>query len=109
MYWTEILTALALVLVIEGMLPFVRPGRYKQLVAQIVRLSDNQLRTFESLGLFRHDPRKDVESHFQQLLRKTGLSEDEAKAEAERLESSYDDDLLERMVKAGGQAVAEGS
>ena len=46
MYWTEILTAVALVLVIEGMLPFVRPGRYKQLVAQIVRLSDNQLRTF---------------------------------------------------------------
>lgn len=46
MYWTEILTAVALVLVIEGMLPFVRPGRYKQLVAQIIRLSDNQLRTF---------------------------------------------------------------
>jgi len=46
MYWTEILTALALVLVIEGMLPFVRPGRYKQLVAQIIRLSDNQLRMF---------------------------------------------------------------
>ena len=46
MYWTEILTALALVLVIEGILPFVGPGRYRQLVAQIVRLSDNQLRTF---------------------------------------------------------------
>lgn len=46
MYWTEILTAVALVLVIEGMLPFIRPGRYKQLVAQIVRLSDIQLRTF---------------------------------------------------------------
>ena len=46
MYWTEILTAIALVLVIEGMLPFIRPGRYKQLVAQIVRLSDNQLRIF---------------------------------------------------------------
>lgn len=46
MYWTEILTAVALVLVIEGMLPFIRPGRYKQLVAQIVRLSDNQLRIF---------------------------------------------------------------
>ena len=44
MYWTEILTALALVLVLEGILPFVGPGRYKQLVAQIVRLSDNQLR-----------------------------------------------------------------
>ena len=45
MYWTEILTACALVLVLEGILPFVGPGRYKQLVAQIVRLSDNQLRT----------------------------------------------------------------
>jgi hypothetical protein len=45
MYWTEILTACALVLVLEGILPFVGPGRYKQLVAQVVRLSDNQLRT----------------------------------------------------------------
>jgi uncharacterized protein YjeT (DUF2065 family) len=43
-FWTEIFTAVALVLVIEGMLPFVRPDRYKQMVAQIVRLSDNQLR-----------------------------------------------------------------
>jgi uncharacterized protein YjeT (DUF2065 family) len=46
LYWTEILTALALVLVIEGILPFVSPGRYRQMVAQIVRLGDNQLRTF---------------------------------------------------------------
>jgi uncharacterized protein YjeT (DUF2065 family) len=45
-YWTEILTAVALLLVIEGMLPFIRPSRYKQLVAQLVRLSDNQLRVF---------------------------------------------------------------
>ena len=46
MYWTEILTAVSLVLVIEGILPFVGPNRYKQLVAQIVRLSDSQLRVF---------------------------------------------------------------
>lgn len=46
MYWSEILTAVALLLVIEGMLPFVKPGRYKQLVAQIVRLSDSQLRVY---------------------------------------------------------------
>ncbi len=46
MYWSEILTAVALLLVIEGMLPFVRPSRYKQLVAQIIRLSDSQLRTY---------------------------------------------------------------
>ena len=46
MNWTEILTAVALVFVNEGMLPFVRPERYRQLVAQIVSLSDNQLRNF---------------------------------------------------------------
>ncbi len=42
---TEILTAVALLLVIEGMLPFIGPNKYKQLVAQIARLSDNHLRT----------------------------------------------------------------
>ena len=46
MYWTEILTAVALLLILEGMLPFVGPNRYKQLVAQIAQLSDNQLRIF---------------------------------------------------------------
>jgi len=45
-YWKEILTAVALVFIIEGMLPFVGPGRYRQIVAQVVRLSDNQIRTF---------------------------------------------------------------
>jgi len=45
-YFTEIVTAIALVLIIEGMLPFVGPGKYKQLVAQVAQLSDNQLRTF---------------------------------------------------------------
>ena len=46
MYLTEIFTAIALVMVIEGMLPFIGPGKYKQLVAQIAQLSDNQLRLF---------------------------------------------------------------
>jgi len=44
MYWTEILTALALVFVIEGMLPFISPTRYRQMVAEITRLSDSQIR-----------------------------------------------------------------
>lgn len=44
MAWTEILTALALVLIIEGLLPFASPGRYRQMVAQIVTLSDNNIR-----------------------------------------------------------------
>jgi len=43
--WTEILTALALVLIIEGMVPFVGPRRYRQIVAQMAQLSDNHLRT----------------------------------------------------------------
>ena len=34
--------------------------------------------------------------------------EDEARAEAERLESAYDDELLEKMIKAGGQAASSG-
>lgn len=45
MFWTEILTALALVLIIEGMVPFVGPGKYRQIVAQMAQLSDNHLRT----------------------------------------------------------------
>jgi len=44
--WTEILTAVALVMIIEGVLPFAGPGKYKQLVAQVAQLSDNQLRMF---------------------------------------------------------------
>ena len=48
MHWKEILTAVALLLIIEGMLPFTGPNRYRQVVAQIARLSDNQLR---SIGL----------------------------------------------------------
>jgi uncharacterized protein YjeT (DUF2065 family) len=48
MYWTEILTALALVFVIEGMLPFISPSRYRQMVVEMTRLSDSKIR---SIGL----------------------------------------------------------
>ena len=41
---TEIFTAIALVLIIEGMLPFVSPQKYRQMVAEISRLSDNNIR-----------------------------------------------------------------
>jgi uncharacterized protein YjeT (DUF2065 family) len=44
MVWTEILTALALVLVLEGMLPFISPSRYRRMVAEITRLGDNHIR-----------------------------------------------------------------
>ena len=44
MYWKEILTALALVFVIEGMLPFISPAKYRQMVAEVTRLSDSSIR-----------------------------------------------------------------
>ncbi len=44
MYWTDILTALALVLVIEGMLPFISPEKYRDWVLQVIKLPDAQLR-----------------------------------------------------------------
>lgn len=44
MIWTEILTALALVLVLEGMLPFISPSNYRRMVAEITRLGDNSIR-----------------------------------------------------------------
>jgi len=32
------------VLIIEGMLPFISPQKYRQMVAEITRLSDNHIR-----------------------------------------------------------------
>jgi len=32
------------VLIIEGMLPFMSPQKYRQMVAEITRLGDNQIR-----------------------------------------------------------------
>ncbi len=48
MPWTEILTAIALVCVLEGLLPFASPRKYREMVAELTRLSDNSLR---SIGL----------------------------------------------------------
>ena len=44
MDWQLLLTAFALVLILEGLLPFAKPGRYRKLVDELARLSDNQLR-----------------------------------------------------------------
>lgn len=42
--WQDILTAFALYLIIEGMIPFVGPHRFRRAVERISRLSDNNLR-----------------------------------------------------------------
>jgi uncharacterized protein YjeT (DUF2065 family) len=42
--WEHIVPALALVLVIEGMLPFLSPGSWREAMSQAARLPDNILR-----------------------------------------------------------------
>ena len=42
--WQDILTAFALYLIIEGMIPFVGPHRFRRAVERMSRLSDNNLR-----------------------------------------------------------------
>ncbi len=42
--WQDILTAFALYLVIEGMIPFVSPGGFRRAVSQIEQLGDGNLR-----------------------------------------------------------------
>ncbi|MCX7545717.1 DUF2065 domain-containing protein [Marinicella gelatinilytica] len=38
------IAAIALVLILEGIMPFVAPGQWKQMLAQISQMSDKNLR-----------------------------------------------------------------
>jgi uncharacterized protein YjeT (DUF2065 family) len=42
--WETLFSALALVLVLEGLRPFISPARWRQVFEQATRLSDGQLR-----------------------------------------------------------------
>lgn len=42
--WQDFLAALALVFVIEGILPFLNPAGYREAVTRIAQLDDRQLR-----------------------------------------------------------------
>ena len=44
MNWQELLVGLSLVLVIEGVIPFASPGRYRRLVEVISNIKDSRLR-----------------------------------------------------------------
>ncbi len=44
MNWTDLLSALALVLIIEGLMPFISPSAYKKNMAQMLELNDSNLR-----------------------------------------------------------------
>lgn len=42
--WQEFGVALCLMLVLEGILPFLSPGRWRAVIVQVLRLSNRQLR-----------------------------------------------------------------
>jgi len=44
MNWQELLVGVALVLVVEGLIPFASPGRYRKLVEVISNIEDSRLR-----------------------------------------------------------------
>jgi uncharacterized protein YjeT (DUF2065 family) len=46
--WHDLMAAMALVFVLEGILPFLSPTRYRRMMSQMLDMSDRGLRT---LGL----------------------------------------------------------
>lgn len=45
MNWADLWAALALVLILEGLVPFISPGAYKNMVQQMSAMPQNTLRT----------------------------------------------------------------
>jgi uncharacterized protein len=40
------LTAVALVLIIEGLLPFAAPGKWREIFTQVLKMNDGQIRFY---------------------------------------------------------------
>ena len=57
MLWNELAVALCMVLVIEGILPFLSPRRWRSVAEMAGRVDD---RTVRMLGLVEHGGRDDV-------------------------------------------------
>ncbi|MEM1404214.1 MAG: DUF2065 domain-containing protein [Pseudomonadota bacterium] len=45
-FWTVFPVALALVFVIEGMMPFISPRRWRSMIATVAQLDDQSIRRF---------------------------------------------------------------
>ena len=52
MNWQDLLVGLSLVLVIEGLIPFASPGRYRRLVEVISTIQDTRLRVAGAACMF---------------------------------------------------------
>jgi uncharacterized protein YjeT (DUF2065 family) len=51
MAWSDLLAAVALCLVLEGILPFINPGAMKRIMASYSQLADNQLRVWGAIAM----------------------------------------------------------
>lgn len=51
--WDSLIAAVALMLVLEGVIPFLYPAKWRNIVAMLAQISDKQLRTmgFVSMAL----------------------------------------------------------
>lgn len=49
--WEALLTALALMLVLEGIIPFLYPAKWRNLVATLSRITDKHLRMMGLLSM----------------------------------------------------------
>lgn len=50
--WQDLLTALALVLVIEGILPFLHPGGFRNMMRMAAEMDDKSLRSSGFFTMF---------------------------------------------------------
>lgn len=51
MNWGDLFAALALVLIIEGLLPFANPGGMRRTMAALAKMDESRLRRFGLLSL----------------------------------------------------------
>ena len=49
--WNDLLAALALILVIEGVMPFLSPATLRQTMQQLIQLPDRSLRTMGLISM----------------------------------------------------------
>ena len=51
MDWTDLLSAIGLMLVLEGLLPFASPARWREVMRQLGGASDGNLRTIGAVSM----------------------------------------------------------
>jgi uncharacterized protein YjeT (DUF2065 family) len=50
--WTDLTTGIALLLIFEGIMPFIFPGAWRKFISQVNGMSDRQIRIIAIVCLF---------------------------------------------------------